>query len=155
LEKLNAAAVKARLKELRPGNAKPQLGAKSKQAELGLGAPGDADEAAALKQWLSLSEQAADLKKSIREAEAALDAAAYAKYAQLNTVEIQSLVVDDKWLAAIGIRIHGEVDRVSQALTSRIGELADRYAAPLPELTARVAEFEAKVAAHLAKMGHY
>jgi len=34
-------------------------------------------------------------------------------------------------------------------------ELAYRYAAPLPELTTRVADFEAKVAAHLAKMRFY
>jgi hypothetical protein len=61
LEKINKGEVARRLKELRPGsaspgNAKPQLGAKSKQAELGLGAPGlgapsEDDEVAILKQW--------------------------------------------------------------------------------------------------------
>jgi hypothetical protein len=33
-------------------------------------------------------------------------------------------VVDDKWLAALGAAIHGEMDRISQALTQRVKELA-------------------------------
>jgi hypothetical protein len=37
----------------------------------------------------------------------------------------------------------------------RVKELADRYAAPPRELTTCVAEFEAKLAAHRAKMGRY
>jgi hypothetical protein len=37
----------------------------------------------------------------------------------------------------------------------RVNELADRYAAPLLELTTRIAGFETKLAAHLAKMGRY
>ncbi len=47
----------------------------------------------------------------------------------------------------------GELERVSQTLTGRIRQLAERHAEPLPELTAQVAELEAKVATHLAKMG--
>jgi hypothetical protein len=45
-EKLTKASAAARLKDLRPGNAKPQLGAKQKKAaELGLSAPSeDAEE---------------------------------------------------------------------------------------------------------------
>lgn len=72
LEKINKAEVNTRLKELRPGNAKPQLGAnKKKAAELGLSAPSE-------------------------DAEAALDQLAYKKYPKLTEPEIQTLVVDDK-----------------------------------------------------------
>jgi type I restriction enzyme M protein len=63
------------------------------------------------------------------------------------------LVVDDKWLAALSTAIHGEMDRISQALTQRVKELADRYDTPAPQMTDSVAELEAKVNLHLAKMG--
>ena len=48
--------------------------------------------------------------------------------------------------------IQVELDRVSQTLTSRIRQLADRYATPLPALEAEVAALAAKVDAHLKKM---
>jgi type I restriction enzyme M protein len=35
--------------------------------------------------------------------------------------------------------VQGELDRVSQTLTGRIRELAERYATPLPKLTDEVA----------------
>ena len=62
-------------------------------------------------------------------------------------------MVDDKWLAAIEAAISGEMDRISQALTQRVKELAERYETPLPELTTRVAEMEVKVNRHLERMG--
>jgi type I restriction enzyme M protein len=93
------------------------------------------------------------LKKQLKEAEAALDARAYAHYAKLTEAEIKDLVVDDKWLAALDTAIHGELDRVSQSLTQRVKELAERYETPLPQLTDRVAELEARVSRHLEKMG--
>jgi len=34
-----------------------------------------------------------------------------------------------------------------------VGELAERYAEPLPQIEAEVAELRARVAAHLAQMG--
>ena len=45
------------------------------------------------------------------------------------------------------------MDRVSQALTARVKELAERYETRLPDMAKRVADLEAKVNAHLAKMG--
>jgi type I restriction enzyme M protein len=46
-----------------------------------------------------------------------------------------------------------KLDRVSQTLTGRIRQLAERYATPLPELTTEVESLADKVAGHLAKMG--
>ena len=46
-----------------------------------------------------------------------------------------------------------ELDRVSQALTGRIRQLAERYATPLPLMQDELAALEAKVARHLASMG--
>ena len=95
----------------------------------------------------------ADLKKRLKEAEAALDAKAYAKYPKLTESDIKSLVVDDKWLAALDAAIHGEMDRVSQQLTQRVKELAERYETPLPQMVARVTDLESKANCHLTKMG--
>ncbi len=134
LDKVNKANVAARLKEIK-------------------GDKGARDEAVVLTEWLTLGDQEADVKKRLKDADAALDAHAYAKYPKLTEKEIQTLVVDDKWLAAIAAAIHGEMDRISQALTRRVKELAERYETPMPRMVSRVAELEAKVNAHLARMG--
>ena len=134
LDKLNAVEVRRRIKEI----------GKSKD---------DAEELAALRQWLALSEQEAELKKQLKALDAALDAKALTKYPQLSVPEIQALVVDDKWLTALNAAVQGEVERVSHALTRRVKELAERYDTPLPQLAANVTELETKVAGHLAKMG--
>jgi type I restriction enzyme M protein len=49
--------------------------------------------------------------------------------------------------------INSEMDRISQRLTQRIKELAERYEMPLPELTSRVDELTSRVEVHLKKMG--
>jgi type I restriction enzyme M protein len=63
------------------------------------------------------------------------------------------LVVDDKWLAVLEAVIHGEMERVSQNLTQRVKELAERYETPVVQLNSRVDELEAKVNRHLENMG--
>ncbi len=45
------------------------------------------------------------------------------------------------------------MERISQTLTQRVKELAERYATPLPQMSSRVAELEAKGNGHLARMG--
>ena len=111
------------------------------------------DEAALLKQWLKLNTEESDLKKAIKEAEAALDQLAHGKYPKLNETEIKTLVVDDKWLTTIAAAVQGELDRVSQTLTSRIRLLAERYAATLPQITEEVATLAARVDGHVKRMG--
>lgn len=134
MDKVNKATVAARLKEIKA----------DKEAK---------DEADVLREWLKLSGEEAELKKMLRDAEANLDAYAYDKYSELTVDEIKTLVVDDKWLAAIATAIHGEMDRISQNLTRRVKELAERYETPLPDVSLQVAEQEAKVNAHLERMG--
>jgi type I restriction enzyme M protein len=115
--------------------------------------PDGADELKLLHQWLDLGNRIAALKKQIREVEAALDTLAYEKYPVLTRADIQSLVIDDKWMATLAGTVQGELDRVSQTLTGRIRQLAERYAVPLPKLTDEVAALTARVEGHLAKMG--
>ncbi len=134
LDKVNKANVAARLNEIEG----------DKDAK---------DEAAVLNDWLKLNSDEANLKKRLKEAEASLDAKAYAKYPTLTESEIKILVVDDKWLGALDRDIHGEMDRVSQQLTQRVKELAERYETPMPQMVNRVADLETKVNRHLNKMG--
>ena len=111
------------------------------------------DEAAVLNEWLKFATEEAALKKQIKETTSDLDAKAYAKYPKLTEAEIKTLVVDDKWLAALDAAIHGEMDRISQTLTQRVKDLAERYGTPMPQHVNKVAELEQAVNRHLERMG--
>ena len=112
-----------------------------------------ADERAALEAYADLLQQQSSVNKERRAAQVHLEEKIDAKYPRLTEAEIKALVVDDKWMASLADSIHREIDDVSQALTDRIRQLAERYAAPLPDLEHEVAEFGAKVERHLKKMG--
>jgi type I restriction enzyme M protein len=129
---------------------KPNVTARLKEIKADKEANGEAD---ILHEWLRLAADEADLKKALRDAEAALDANAYAKYPKLSETEIKTLVIDDKWLTTLDEAIHGEMDRISQGLTQRVRELAERYETPMPQMVNRVANLEAKVNCHLERMG--
>ncbi|NTW99095.1 MAG: hypothetical protein HGB35_04045 [Geobacteraceae bacterium] len=103
--------------------------------------------------FLDLLDQQAALRNRIRALEDELDYKAYTKYPELSEVEIKTLVVVDKWMAALTTSVYGEIDRVSQKLAVRIRELVERYAIPLPKLEADVEALSLKVAEHLRKMG--
>ncbi len=112
-----------------------------------------ADERKLLNAYADLIEQEAAAGKAVKDAQKALDAKVAAQYAKLTEAEIKTLVVDDKWLAALAASVQGELDRVSQALTGRIRQLAERYATPLPRLAEEVETLAARVDEHLKKMG--
>ncbi len=112
-----------------------------------------ADERKLLEQYLELIEQESAASKKVKDSQKALDATVAAKYATLTEAEVKSLVVDDKWLATLAADVQTELDRVSQALTSRIRQLAERYATPLPQLVQEVEAVSATVDAHLQRMG--
>ena len=134
LDKLNKATVSARIKELR----------KDLDA---------ADELAALREWLLLSESELKTKRALKAAEADLDDQAYGRYDSLTDPEVRELVVEGKWLTTLEQAVASEVERVSQALTGRLKELGERYGEALPVISQRVEELEARVAGHLERMG--
>jgi type I restriction enzyme M protein len=138
LDKIAKAEVSARLKEIKG------LIGKDREAE---------DEAAVLTRWLELAESESARKRAVKEQEAVLDRLAYEKYPKLTEVETKTLVVDDKWMRCLSAVMQGELDRVSQTLTGRIRELAERYATPLPQLTGEVATLAMRVDEHLKRMG--
>jgi type I restriction enzyme M protein len=132
-QKITAQAVKARLKEIGKD-------------------PDYAEERAALQNYATLLGRQADTKATLKVARESLEESLDAKYRALTEDDIKTLVVDDKWLRALAAAVHGELDHVSQTLTGRIRQLAERYAAPLPRLTDEVAALAARVAGHLKKM---
>jgi len=133
-QKISAKTVKARLKEIGKD-------------------PLYADERAALEAYAYLLEQQTDAKAKRKAAQEDLDKKIDAKYPKLNEAEIKMLVIDDKWMAQLSAAVQGELDRVSQTLTGRIRELAERYATPLPKLTEEVETLAARVENHLKRMG--
>jgi len=151
LEKINKGNINARLKEM-----KSMEGQMSREAGMPGATKGDPEakeEEKILKQYLNLLTKEATTKKAIKIAEVALDATLQGFYPTLTEDQIKQRVVDDKWMAIIDKDIHSEMDRISQRLTQRIKELAERYETPLPQQTAQVAELEQTVTGHLEKMG--
>ena len=134
LDKINKAAVNARIKEIRKD-------------------PEAAEELAVLREWLEMSDEEAATKKALKAAEAELDDQVYGRYDSLTEAEVRELVVNGKWLASLEQAVAAEVERVSQQLTSRLKELGERYGEALPQISRRVEELETKVAGHLERMG--
>jgi type I restriction enzyme M protein len=133
----------------------PKITAKSiKEALRRLGDdPDEEDARRALKAYRDLLDKQADAKARLKEAEDELEAKVDVKYSKLTDAEIKTLVVDDKWLATLTAAVQGELDRVSQMLTGRIRQLAERYMTPLPPLSDEVAALAARVDGHLKNMG--
>lgn len=154
VDKVNKANVQKRLKEL----ATPKPKSKKKKEEYLMAAEpevayGILGEAAVLEQYLKLLDDQTEINKKMKEATADLDKKVIERYKTLTETEIKHLVVDDKWMSTIERSVKTEMERISQRLTQRIKELAERYETPLPKQTNEVAEIEAKVNAHLQKMG--
>ena len=106
-----------------------------------------------IKQYTALRDKESELKKQIKEKEQELDDKLYTKYPELTEQEIKLLVVNDKWLTTINNAVSDEIDQISQRLTIRIKELAERYDTPLPKTNELVADLESTVNTHLEKMG--
>ena len=132
--KITKASVKARLKVI-------------------FGDPDTTDEQVMLNESLDLLEQETEASKKIKEAHKALDAKVATKYKVLSEDEVKTLVVKGKWLTTFASDVQTELSSISQALTGRINELAERYATPLPKLTTEVELLSSKVDAHLKRMG--
>ena len=114
----------------------------------------DIEELKIMEQYLSLQTQESEAKRSIKEAQKALETQVIVKYKELTEADIKTLVIDDKWMLTIEQAVQAEKDRISQRLTKRIKELAERYESTLPELVAETEALTSKVEAHLNKMGY-
>ena len=112
-----------------------------------------AEELKVLKKYLKLISKESEAGKEIKRAYADLDKKVIERYKSLTVDEIKTLVVDDKWMASIEKTIKTEMEHISQLLTGRIKELAERYETPLPQQNQIVSQLETKVDAHLQEMG--
>ena len=102
---------------------------------------------------LKLFTEDAALKKQVKTKEAELDDLTLKQFGKLTEPEVRTLLVDYKWIASLSALIQSEIDAISQRLTGRIKELADRYENTLGELTTSTKTLEVNVSAHLKKMG--
>jgi type I restriction enzyme M protein len=154
LDKINRVEVSRRLDEV-----EDEIIAEDKSRTLKLSdAPiplrdGEKSERDVLLKWINLDARITELNRKLKAAQEALTEKVAAKYPKLAEDEIKTLAVDDKWLGALTASVQGELDRVSQSLTRRVRQLAERYATPLPQLTGEVAALAARVDGHLKKMG--
>jgi type I restriction enzyme M protein len=114
---------------------------------------GAVEELMVLERYIRLIQSETAASERLREAQKELEAKVAAKCDQLTEEEIKTIVVEDKWVASLAIAVQSELDRVSQALTGRICELAERYESPLPKLTEDVATLANRVNGHLKAMG--
>ncbi len=152
LEKINKATVADKLKELRSESEQIKMPLKRvAEPVVSYETDGESDEQT-LVTWLNFSEQALVLKKKLKEAGEELDKKALAKYPKLTVDEIKTLVVDEKWVASIVGALRGELDQISQSLTARVRQLAERYAMTLTTLGLELKELSGRVDKHLEKL---
>lgn len=162
LEKVNAAEVTKLLKELksrkkatptslseRSGKETPLAMVAEEQAEY----TRTVNDTEVLEDYLEQDKVAKDAARKVKEQLAALEKAVEAKYPTLSEAEIKELVITHKWQAYLQQALEQEQERISQNLTQRIKDLAERYVTPLSTLEVEVQEAAAKVSAHLQKMG--
>jgi type I restriction enzyme M protein len=111
------------------------------------------EEQAVCKYYLELLENDTKYNTALKIALKKLETKVIAKFPTLSETDIKSLVIEHKWLHTIEQAVSAEMDRVSQALTQRVNQLAERYEKPMNSLLEEVSEMESKVNEHLAKMG--
>ncbi|MFM7853220.1 MAG: type I restriction endonuclease subunit M, partial [Flammeovirgaceae bacterium] len=112
------------------------------------------EEQKALEEYIAFADEKAECERILNDLQEALEANVWAKYGTLTIDEIKTLVVDDKWMATLHSAVQNEMQRISQRLTQRIKELAERYEKPMPELLEEVVELESKVYEHLKRIGY-
>ena len=116
-------------------------------------AKADSEEARVLAAWSELADRLKKQSKLVKELNAALEAALQAKYAALGDEEIKELLVNRKWYYSLFAGIKALYVTASHSMANRITQLAERYENTLPQLEKEVADYEAKVRAHLERMG--
>lgn len=113
----------------------------------------DPEEQDVLRFTLRLFEREASCKKALKRQQEHLDSLLFERYATLTISEVKTLLVQDKWQATLQASIQAEIERMGQQLASRVKDLEERYAEPLPQISKSVDMLSAKVAEHLKAMG--
>ena len=111
------------------------------------------EEALVLARYLDLSEKLKKQNKIIKELNSALDDILKVKYSSLTDAEVKELLVNRKWYYDLFAGIKALYVTASHSMANRITALAERYETTLPDLEREVADYDAKVRAHLERMG--
>ena len=106
-----------------------------------------------VKSFFELKKKKSEAAAKLKAAERGLDEATEREFGKLTADEIQTLLFDDKWYAALDTAIMGLFDVMLRKFASTLTELAERYEDPLPTLEARVAKSQDEVHAVLREMG--
>ena len=112
-----------------------------------------AEELAFLRDFLDRKNSVKEWKAEIKTLETKLSLQTRRACDDLTEEEGKMLVVEEKWLSSLRSSILEDVERVMHAFAQQLNTLADRYAAPLPEIEQKVAGLKERVTAHLQKMG--
>ena len=107
----------------------------------------------ALTQVLALMDTESKAKKKASDAQKSLNNTVLAKYNDLTEEEIKAIVIEDKWMHSIRQLVEGEVNRLSNRLSTRVQELRERYESTMSELESAVEQLEQRVDKHLESMG--
>lgn len=113
----------------------------------------DADEIQALEDLTRLFVTESAAKKALKAATAKLEQKVLSKYGDLSPEDVRMLVVDDKWGATVAARIEMELVSAVQAMTARLGVLADRYESTVAEIDAEIDALNTELEKLLAFMG--
>ncbi|MBE6679526.1 MAG: type I restriction-modification system subunit M [Ruminococcaceae bacterium] len=104
-------------------------------------------------EYAELCSKVKEYTKLVKDLNIALDEACRAKYAELTIEEIKELLVNRKWYYTIFEGIKALYGTTSHEIAGRVAELAERYEDTLPSLEHDAESYEAKVKAHLERMG--
>ena len=116
-------------------------------------APHD-EETLRLAEYFKLEKAKKDTASELKRLIAALEALEKAKYPTLTMDELKTLIVKEKWLKTIEDGVFSLYTAVSNKLSERVTELAERYAETLPELDEEGKELETEFFANLKAMGY-
>lgn len=106
-----------------------------------------------IKNYLDTQEALTGIAKLIKIAKENLEVKVVAQYPLITEAEIKDMLINNKWTPVLQQALKSEQEKLSQRLTQRIKELADRYQDALPVLEKEAEEASQKVLAHLQKMG--
>lgn len=109
------------------------------------------DERKVLVKWAEMTESEADARAKAKQLSEALTEKMASKYGALTESEIKELVVDRKWLGAVGQKLHGELADISLRIATQSRRLATRYSEPVTALMRTLSTNSEKVDNHLMK----
>lgn len=106
-----------------------------------------------LNQYKVLVEKEDILKETKKKLNEELTNKTIEKYKNLDEKVAKSLIIESKWIEAISVVVHSELDQLIQTFTNRLIELEDRYRISLPVINKKRQELSISVRDHLKNMG--